>query len=240
MTSRRRESRCPDEDTFVRFLSGNLRDEENERLERHLTQCGICEALVERMRAFDEPLEPGPEWPAVAARLQTRFSASLQREKTTAGKPRRFGLGEIFWNPIAAYVLAAALIYPAYLGVFRHQPALKAESSPPPRLENTRVLQLDSSRSATSVTVGGEIRDEHFLALLFFVPIREGFRYSVTIANWDGKTVAGPLEAHSYDGIGHFEVVYPLSELPTGQYVLHVTEVTPSGTGRNLDFPFSR
>src|SRR5438105_4001890 len=81
---------CPGPETLIDFCHASLSTRESAIVEEHIAACGLCDLAVSRLRSADSHLAARP---------------SILR---TWVKP-------VFWNPIVAYGLAAALSYPAYL-----------------------------------------------------------------------------------------------------------------------------
>lgn len=206
---RGRKRDCPGADLLASYLSGGTSEEQSAEIRRHLAVCGVCDLLVERMKAFDKVPRPG------------------------AGK-RVLG-----WlrAPAFAYVLVALLLYPAYLGTFGRRQVAEVKPAvpqqPPLGVEPVKMLDLSPERGAKPQLSPGE-RDKVFV-LSFFVPVREGVRYTATITAQDGKVVAASRELEDHEGAGNFHLVCSRDLFRAGHYTLTVTE---SG-GRKFTFPFS-
>ncbi len=206
---RGRKGDCPGPDLLARYLGGETSGSQSAGIRRHVALCGTCDLLVERMKAFDREPSPGSG---------RRVLAWLQA-------------------PAVAYALAAALLYPAYLGVFgrRQVPDTRPAVAQPsaPGVEPAKVLDLSPERGARARVSPGE--SDRFLVLAFMVPVRGGARYSAVIIGEDGKAVAPPRELEDREGAGNFYLVCGKDLFPPGRYTLTVTE---SG-GRTFTFPFS-
>ncbi|MEK7407511.1 MAG: zf-HC2 domain-containing protein [Acidobacteriota bacterium] len=206
---RRRKRDCPRAEVLASYLGGEASEEESAEVRRHLAACGVCDLLVERMKAFERDPHPGPG-------------------KRVLGWLR---------TPAFAYALVALLLYPAYMGTLGRRRAAEVKPAvprqPPLGVEPAKVLELSPERGAKVQVSPGE-RDKVFV-LSFFVPVREGVWYTATITGEDGKAVAAPRQLEDHDGAGNFHLVCSRDLFRPGRYVLTVTE---SG-GRTFSFPFS-
>ncbi len=206
---RTRKRDCPGAGLLARYLEGETSEEETAAIRQHLGVCGVCDLLVERMKAFDEASHPAPG---------SRMLGWLR-------------------TPALAYVLVALLLYPAYLGTFGRRRAAEVKpvipGQPPLGVEPAKVLELSPERGGKIRVSPGE-RDKVFV-LSFFVPVRAGVRYTAAIAAEDGKTVAASRELEAHDGAGNFHLVCSRDLFPAGRYTLTVT----GSEGRTFTFPFS-
>jgi len=224
---------CPDSKFLADYASGELDETEANRLDKHIATCEICGDTVERLRAFDSDEElnetPGAEWAGVSGRMEARFEQFL-REQGNAVKPReRSRFRRFLWNPVPAYAVMLALIYPAWLGIS----GSRAGQIPAKPLESARLIRLDATRSAEAPVAAG------LPALSFFVPVRDGFQYRAAILDHDGKSIAGPISIQSYDGQGNFLIPWP----EIGRHPEGVTlQIIGYGAGgeqlKAIDFPF--
>ncbi len=223
---------CPDSRFLADYASGELDETEANRLDKHIAACGICGSLMERLRAFDsdESLNGGPEWAGVSGRMEARFGQFLREQGTTPVKPReRWRFRKFLWNPIPAYAVMLALVYPAWLGIS----GSRAGQIPAKPMESLRLIRLDATRSAEAPVAAG------LPALSFFVPVRDGFQYRAAILDHDGKSIAGPISIQSYDGQGNFLIPWP----EIGRHPEGVTlQIIGYGAGgeqlKAIDFPF--
>ena len=218
---------CPDTDQLVSFLTGELAAEDSEKITRHVAACGVCDALLERMRGFDDP----EAWLDADRRLTERFHSFLnmqQRSVFSVLRPSRI-----------AYLIVLLLLYPAYRGLV---PALaKHQTWPPPApplpaLESAKILRLDTTRGASVSTMVLTERDKVFI-LSFFVPIKTDLRYSAAIEDGLAKIIATPTEISSYDSQGNFYLICDRHLFTGGQYVLVVKEF--GRDSREFRFPFT-
>lgn len=220
----RAKGECPSTELLAKFLGGDLAGEDSARITGHLASCGICDSLVERMRRFDDP----EAWQEADQRLAQRFDRFLGRQ--------RYWVFSVLSRPWLAYAMVLLLAYPAYRGLVRRPIEPKGAPTPssgPTGLESAKVLQLDATRSAGGSEVALTEQDKVFI-LSFFVPIRNGLRYSAEIVDPAGRVIAAQPEIASYDGKGNFYLVCDRQSFPSGQYVLTVKE---SG-GANREFRF--
>jgi putative zinc finger protein len=221
----RTKGECPSTELLAKFLEGDLAGEDSAEITSHLASCGICDSLVERMRRFDDP----EAWQEADRRLAQRFDRFLSRQRPL--------VLSILSGPWLAYAMALLLIYPAYRGLVRRPIEQRGAppSSGPAGLASAKVLQLDATRSAGGSEVALTERDKVFI-LAFFVPIRNGLRYSAEIVNPAGRIIAAQPEIASYDGRGNFYLVCARQQFISGQYVLTVKE--SGGANREFRFQF--
>src|ERR1017187_7447234 len=69
---RRRLSECPSAESLTAFLAGSLPAEETAAIRAHVAICGVCDGLLEGLKAFDEPVADAPGWPAAERRMRAR------------------------------------------------------------------------------------------------------------------------------------------------------------------------
>ena len=231
------EEECPTTETLANFLEGSLSINIRSQVERHVTTCGVCDLLTNRMKDFDDNSELVIKLRSVEERMQSRFNDHLDASWQTNKLVPVQRLRRFLWSPVFAYTLVIALVYPAGLGLLRYLP--ETDRSGPAAdnaaLENATVIQLDTMRSASKATLKTESGNRRLL-LSFFLPIRDGYRYSAVLT---GGASTKRLDINSYDAAGNFLVTCP--PLKAGSYSLLVTEATESGTAdRTFTFKFSR
>ena len=237
---------------------------EGDWVAKHVESCSDCAVVLQRLKAFDDDYEQGPEWPEVSKRLERNFDAflnsmpqrsadrawrsspnaehnSIQRDEssgTVGPRGRSNDAGRqrttfFLWHPIFAYLLAVALIYPAFLGLSNRRAVRPTRRS----FESVRIIELDATRAAQRGPAS--TRKEGILVLEFFVPIRNGFHYSAQILAANGRDRSEPLKIQSYDGIGHFAITSATTVKGSESLILRVTEADQNGpSGRKFDFPF--
>ena len=222
---------CADSRFLANYASGELDEAEANRLDKHIAGCGVCGSLIDRLTAFDsdENANAGPGWAAVSGRMEARFEQFLHEQGNPVKPRERSRFRRFLWNPIPAYAVMLALVYPAWLGMSGG----RAKPIPVRTLENARLIRLDATRSAQSPVDAG------LPTLSFFVPVREGFQYRAAILDHDGKRIAGPISIQSYDGQGNFLIPWP----EIGRHPEGVTlQIIGYGAGgeqlKAIDFPF--
>jgi anti-sigma factor RsiW len=225
---------CPDSRFLADYASGELDKTETNRLDRHIAACGICGPLMERLQAFDSDEKPGPEWAGVSGRMEARFGQFLQGQGNPVKPRERSRFRKLFWNPIPAYAVMLALIYPAWLGLS----SSRAKPFPGRQLESVRLIRLDATRSARA-PVAAVSGGKGLPTLSFFVPVKDGFQYRGAILGRDGKPITEPVAIESSDGQGNFLIVCPeIGRHPEG-LTLQVAEYGASGERlREFSFPF--
>jgi hypothetical protein len=225
---------CPDSRSLADYASGALDKAETHRLDRHIAICGICGSLMERLQAFDSDEKPGPVWAGVSGRMEARFGQFLQEQQNPVKPRERSRFRKLLWNPIPAYAVMLALIYPAWLGLS----SSRAKPFPGRQLESVRLIRLDATRSAQA-PVAASSNGAGLATLSFFVPVRDGFQYRAAILDHNGKPITEPVSIQSYDEKGNFLIVCPeLGRQPDG-VTLQVAEYGASGERlREFSFPF--
>ena len=229
---------CPDSRFLADYASGELDDTEANRLDKHIAVCGICGSLMERLQAFDSDENSdenaGPVWAGVSRRMEARFGQFLREQGNPVKRRERSRFRKFLWNPIPAYAVMLALIYPAWLGIS----GLRATRTPVPGLESARLIRLDATRSAQA-PVAAVSGGAGLPTLSFFVPVRDGFQYRAAILDHDGKPMAGPISIQSYDGQGNFLIPWPeIGRHPEG-VTLQIAEYGAGGERViAIDFPF--
>lgn len=53
---------CPESEVLNRFAAGDLRGPEALAVKEHVARCGVCDVLLVRMRAFEEPRKRDWQW----------------------------------------------------------------------------------------------------------------------------------------------------------------------------------
>jgi hypothetical protein len=216
---------CLATEVLAKFLGAELSAEDSAAVVRHVASCGVCDALLERMRQFDN----SDAWQGVDRRLAQRFETFLSGQ--------RLSVFSVLLRPWFAYVIVLLLIYPAYLGLVR-RPTMRTDAPllPARPLESAKILQLDAARGAAGREINLTGRDK-VLILSFFVPVRTSRQYSAEITDRKGVVIAAHPEITSYDSNGNFYLVCDRHLFTGGQYTLTVKE--SGGTKREFQFPFA-
>jgi hypothetical protein len=215
---------CPSAEVLEAYARGGLPTGEKTAIQKHLTGCGICELVVERLRTLDVP-----DWKATERNL---------REGLGIASDAKPAWRRIIWNPAPAYALAMAMAI--WLGVAHRTPAPTPLGIPAPQaaISAPTVLKFEpETRGGVRVTrLPGQGHSDTVL-LTFFIPIQKGCRYSATIRSVSGGTVAPTQEVASQNGLGDFYLTCDTRLFGAGDYVLQVTE--SGGKNRGFGFPFS-
>jgi hypothetical protein len=249
---------CPDDETLIAFREDALPSDQAQRIEAHVRLCGTCQVAIEMLKRFDAcvagDLPEPPDWPEVEKRSRERFYAFLKQQRASLPERQSFWgkLKGVFLHPAFAYLLLAAMAYPAYRGLFGKPEAVK-EVVKEPKLVEVEKPGLDIATLSTfeprpadraAVEGPGVVRlaaDERFFALSFFVPISERpeFIYEVEIRNRQGQLVAGEKAARPQDELGNFLLVCRRELFSSGEYELRVQEVNKTTQTVTRTFSFS-
>lgn len=200
-TVRAQRGECPAIEVLTRFSFGDSPQAEAEEVREHLAKCGLCDALLHRMKGF-------PESAAGTAAWAPRFLVYLK-------------------SPVLGYVLAAALIYPAYRGLRPPPPAPPVQPQPA-AVEAPPGLSLNDVRGAAGGTAAATA-EGHFL-IHFALPVSADKRYRATIRAADGKVIVAGLPIRSWDSLGNFSLLCRAADFPSGKYSVEIEEVD-AGTG---------
>lgn len=208
--------RCPSTEELATFLSGGHGGDEGVR--RHVAACGACEAIVERMRLFDEPAAS-----ARRPRLRVPFAGAM---------------GRFVLHPAVAYALAAVVVFIAIVaggrvsapGVATRLPAVAA----PAAMSSATVVDLNQARGGgAAAPPGGDT-----LILTFTVPVQPGHRYVARLLDGSGRALEEtPLSG--CDALGNCQLVVRPRLLRGIAQTLRVTEHAGSAAApsRQFDFP---
>jgi hypothetical protein len=216
---------CPEVGVLSAFADGSLGHEETVRIEDHIAVCGLCDGLVERLKAFDSPL------PSAVPVMET----SLDGEPSPWQRFTRFLL-----HPVFAYTLTCSVFLFGFFGLLPTRrsatPILIPSSAPPPAPRpayvNVPTLDLDAFRGGPPPHLTGVAGGGDFI-LAFFIPVGPSLRYEASI---DG---APPVALSSYNGRGNFSLQCRRDEFTAGTHKLVITEADPdTGTKRSYEFLF--
>jgi hypothetical protein len=214
---------CPSAEVLEAYARGRLPTGEITAIRKHLTGCGICELVVERLQTLDVP-----DWRATEKKLRKGLGIASDAQPAW----RR-----ILWNPVPAYALAAALAIS--LGITRRTPVPAPPGMPAPQavIGVPTVLSFQpETRGGFHVTRPAAQGRSDIVLLKFFVPIRKGSTYLATILSGSGVVVAPKQDVVSQNGLGDFYLTCDGRLLGTGDYVLRVKE--SGGENRGFEFPF--
>jgi hypothetical protein len=250
---------CPDDETWLAFQQGTLPPDQAEEVQAHVHLCGTCQADLQVLKRFAQceagELPEPPDWPEVQKRGRERFYAFLEQQKPVASGDAPswwLKLKGVFLHPAFAYLLLAALVYPAYRGLVG-QPEVVTKVVPEkqivevekPGLEiaSLRTFELRSSERAvrSRPQVVRVDPDEPYFALSFLVPISERpeFIYEVEIRDSQGRVVAVEKSARPQDELGNFFLVCRRDLFSPGRYELQVKEVNKTTHAVRQEFNFS-
>ena len=203
----------------------------------HAARCGLCDNLLERMKAFDEPSEsplPDSEWRGMERDLAADFERRLAKNRP----PNRRGLLRArLWHPALGYALAIILAFPAARWFLRERAPAPAPAAVaiagPPAAAWVPTIELNTTRDRQPAPDAMAPSDE--FVLRFLVPSKKGTRYSVEIRDAAGKSVATVRDLVSSDGRGSLSLLCRRRAFVPGQYTLAVTEM---GGGEQVFFSF--
>jgi hypothetical protein len=205
---RARRGPCPKAETLAALASGELPAEEVSSVRAHVAVCGACDAMLVRLRKFEE---------AKAGDLPVDAREERNRAKVFLGR---------LWTKgaVAAlgYAVAVAVVIFAYLGLLPRRNV----DRPLPSWESVESIDLNRVRGG-AVPVRSE-SSSPFVILSFLVDIRPDLRYEAVLDGGEAKRIT------SYDGLGNFHVVVDRRLLGLGQHVLTVREANL----RTVEFPF--
>lgn len=199
---------CPPAEQLARFASGDLPADEAASIRAHVALCGACDAMLLRLRKFEE-----------AKKSDSPVDAQEERMRAKVFPARR---GPSVAVAVAGYAVAAGVLVCGYLGVL---PKRNAERAAPP-WEAAGSIDLNRVRGGLAPPVAKI--SSPFVVLSFFVDIRPDLRYQAVLDGGQAKRVT------SYDGVGNFRLVVDRRLLGPGRHVLTVREANV----RTLEFPF--
>jgi hypothetical protein len=198
----------------------------------------LCDNLLERMKAFDEPDRnplPDSEWHD----LERELTADFERRLAKTGPPeRRHRLRSWLWHPALAYALASILVFPAMRWVLRDRapapvPAAVATAGPPVAAW-IPTIELNATRGRQLTAEPMSPSDQFVLRLV--VPSKKGTRYSAEIRDAAGKSIARVPDLVTSDERGSLSLLCRRQAFASGDYAVAVTEM--SGNGEPSLFSF--
>ena len=199
---------CPEAEKLAALASGELPAEEASSILAHVAVCGGCDAVLVRLRRFEEA--KADDAPVDAREERMRAKVFPARRGTTVAVA------------VAGYAVAAAVLVCGYLGVLPRRIVKPAD----PSWEAVETIDLNRVRGGEAPLVVKT--PSQFVVLSFLVDIRSDLRYEAALDGGEAKTVT------SYDGMGNFHLVVDRRLLGAGRHVLTVRE----GSLRTVEFPF--
>jgi len=213
-------SECPSAEALAGFAVNSLPLDETLRIQSHVSACGICESLVERLRHFDDPAAGDP--PGSSARDRRLRSRVFPRSRSQ----------RILLHPAVAYGIALSAGVAAFVSG-RHRLPATPPAAATIAMESVHTIDLNVTRGDDIPRFAVDPPGK-FLLLSFLIDIHPAFRYAASL---DG----GPArEVVTGDGKGNFTVLFSRDLVGAGRHRLTVTEIN-SGSGqaeRSFDFAF--
>jgi hypothetical protein len=194
---RARRGPCPGAETLAAFALGELPGAEVASMRAHVAVCGACDAMLLRLRKFEE-----------AKTGDLRVDAREEGRLATVVLARPW-MKEAFG--ILGYALAAGALVCGYLGLL---PQRNVERSLP-SWEAADSIDLNRVRGGTLPRVA---KTSSQLILSFFVDIRPDLQYEAVLDGAEAKSIT------SYDGLGNFHLVVDRRLLDPGRHMLVVRE----------------
>ena len=241
---------CPDTETLAGFLDGRLSEAEANKVKLHLGYCGVCDLVLEKMKAFEAEVTAGEDKrPGLRGyAVENRVRAFLKQGPGQANMNKAAGgwwtaagvyhfIGALVWylkSPVVAYVVVLILAYPAYRGLrFRVEaPAppsaavqrTTAAPSAQPGMVAAKLLELGQTRRATdqSLAVNLTQTDSEFV-LAFFVPTRKGFSYRAEALDSKLNVIVAQTALRSNEQ-GEIQLICDRRRFVPGTYTLKVFE----------------
>jgi hypothetical protein len=254
---RRKRGPCPENDALIAYQEQTLSSDQAEPITAHVRFCGSCQLGLQMLERYErletEELPEPPNWPDVEKRSRERFAAFLKQQPAPAPERPSFfdRLRSVFLHPAVAYVLLAALAYPAYRGLFGEpkvvrevikEPQIVEVEKPTPDIAALRTFELRLPERAVSqgITTVRLAPDDRFFALAFFAPISERpeLVYDVEIHDSQGRLVAEEKAARPQDQLGNFLLVCRRELFSSGAYELQVKEMNTTTQVLAREFKF--
>ena len=212
-------SECPSAEALAGFAVDSLPLDETSRIQSHVSACGICESLVERLQHFDDPVAGDP--PGSSARDRRLRSRVFPKPRSQ----------RILLHPAVAYGIALSAVVAAFVSS-RHRVPAMLPAATAIAMESVGTIDLNVTRG------GGVPRfavdpPGRFLLLSFLIDIHPAFHYAASL---DG----GPVrEVVTSDGKGNFTVLFSRDLLGAGRHRLTVTEINPRSGKAERSFEFA-
>jgi len=205
---RARRGPCPAAEKLGGLASGELPADEAASIREHIAVCGACDAMLVRLRRFEEA-KTG-DLPVKAREERMRAKVFLARRGTTGAVA------------LAGYAVAAGVLVCGYLGLLPRRNVEQAV----PSWEAVESIDLNRVRGGVAPFPGKA--SSQFVILSFFVDMRPDLRYEAVLDGGEAKSVT------SYDGVGNFHLVVDRRLLGPGRHVLTVREANL----RTVEFSF--
>jgi hypothetical protein len=205
---RARRGPCPVAGRLAGFASRELPADEAASIREHVAVCGACDAMLIRLRRFEEAKAGDFPVDAREERIRARVFPRWRAGKWVAG--------------MAGYAAAAGVLVCWYLGFL---PARSVERAAP---SWEAVETIDLNRVRGDATPPSGRASSQYVILSFFVDIRPDLPYEAVLDGGERKSVA------SYDRLGNFRLVVDRRLLGPGRHVLAVREAN----SRAVEFVF--
>jgi hypothetical protein len=204
---------CPPAEALVDFEAGELPAEQAEAVRRHIERCGVCDALLVRLRESESHFGVNPEV-AGAGRARENLVSRWRR---------------VFLHPAAGYALGTIAVVAVLL--LPRQSVSEPPRSEPELVAPVEVVDLTRVRAGSMRAV---VPADHAAVLSFFVAIHPDRRYTASLDSQ--KSV--PIESH--DGHGNFRIYCDARHLSRGNHQLLVIELDPTTghTYKTFEFTF--
>jgi hypothetical protein len=194
---RARRGPCPPAETLAALASGELSGTEAASIQAHVAVCGACDAMLVRLRKFEQAKTGAPvDAPKEQIRAKVFPALLWTRGRVTA-------LG---------YALAAGALVCGYLGWLPRRNVERSLAS------WEAVESIDLNRVRGGAAPLSLASSSQMVILSFFVDIRPDLRYEAVLDGGETKSIA------SYDGLGNFHLVVDRRLLGPGRHVLTVRE----------------
>ncbi len=203
---------CPGSDELLQYQQKSLPAEQLVKMKQHIDSCGLCDSIVTGLTQFD--------------------SAVIEKPKQSI--PWMVTMRQFFLQPAVAYLVALALLYPAYVGIFRKPGVVEKIIEAPAPIQGVGsaqdfdlgegTAQRGSSPSSAPVQIMRISAEEKFFILNFFVPVRPDRRYEMQIVGDKGEQITA-RKVTSRDRLGNFSLVCTWDLFPPDSYVLTIKEL---------------
>jgi hypothetical protein len=188
----------------------DLKKEITHRIEDHLSSCQQCSAELEVLNKVNQSLDDSKAEPFVGGIVQ---------------KIREFFAKPVL-KPAYAYILILALLYPAWLGLFKRDSS-QGKISEPVNIGSIFVLEQDNQRAAGE-QLNTIALDKTFslFAFSFVLPIKDHEKniYQASVSNNENKVIWQDENVKFVDQFGTVIIVFPQKYFAAGKYILTVIE----------------